>query len=208
MEQLGAAAAVIPAAALATQWRPHADCEWPFRQDSDFFYLTGFDEPMRWLCCCRIDRKASATCCSCSPRTRRLRCGPGFRWGGGALWTWDRLGTEGCARPGPSAGSAERKTARVPRRCRSHRLPGGPLCPHIGGIDGAFGLGAATGHLCLHGDNTGHHACHGAWAWWHQRRSCIACGCARSPMSWSVCGRPAASPQKPTSWPDRSPARA
>ncbi|MED5320263.1 MAG: aminopeptidase P N-terminal domain-containing protein, partial [Cyanobacteriota bacterium] len=37
MEQLGAAAAVIPAAALATH---HADCEWPFRQDSDFFYLT------------------------------------------------------------------------------------------------------------------------------------------------------------------------
>ena len=42
LEQLGAAAAVIPAAALATH---HADCEWPFRQDSDFFYLTGFDEP-------------------------------------------------------------------------------------------------------------------------------------------------------------------
>ena len=42
LEQLGAAAAVIPAAALVTH---HADCEWPFRQDSDFFYLTGFDEP-------------------------------------------------------------------------------------------------------------------------------------------------------------------
>ena len=42
LEQLGAAAAVIPAATLATH---HADCEWPFRQDSDFFYLTGFDEP-------------------------------------------------------------------------------------------------------------------------------------------------------------------
>ena len=42
MEQLGAAAAVIPAAALTTH---HADCEWPIRQDSDFFYLTGFDEP-------------------------------------------------------------------------------------------------------------------------------------------------------------------
>ena len=42
LDQLGAAAAVIPAAPLATH---HADCEWPFRQDSDFFYLTGFDEP-------------------------------------------------------------------------------------------------------------------------------------------------------------------
>jgi len=41
-EQLGGAAAVIPAAPLVTH---HADCEWPFRQDSDFWYLTGFDEP-------------------------------------------------------------------------------------------------------------------------------------------------------------------
>ena len=40
--QLGEAAAVIPAAALVTH---HADCEWPFRQNSDFWYLTGFDEP-------------------------------------------------------------------------------------------------------------------------------------------------------------------
>jgi Xaa-Pro aminopeptidase len=41
-EQLGGAAAVIPAATLAIH---HADCEWPFRQNSDFWYLTGFDEP-------------------------------------------------------------------------------------------------------------------------------------------------------------------
>ena len=42
MAELGSTAAVIPAAPLATH---HADCEWPFRQNSDFFYLTGFDEP-------------------------------------------------------------------------------------------------------------------------------------------------------------------
>jgi Xaa-Pro aminopeptidase len=41
-ERLGGAAAVIPAAPLVTH---HADCEWPFRQNSDFWYLTGFDEP-------------------------------------------------------------------------------------------------------------------------------------------------------------------
>ena len=41
-EALGGAAAVIPAASLVTH---HADCEWPFRQNSDFWYLTGFDEP-------------------------------------------------------------------------------------------------------------------------------------------------------------------
>ena len=40
-ELLGGAAAVIPAAPLVTH---HADCEWPFRQHSDFWYLTGFDE--------------------------------------------------------------------------------------------------------------------------------------------------------------------
>jgi Xaa-Pro aminopeptidase len=42
VEGLGGAAAVIPAATLVTH---HADCEWPFRQNSDFWYLTGFDEP-------------------------------------------------------------------------------------------------------------------------------------------------------------------
>jgi Xaa-Pro aminopeptidase len=41
-QALGGAAAVIPAAPLVTH---HADCEWPFRQNSDFWYLTGFDEP-------------------------------------------------------------------------------------------------------------------------------------------------------------------
>jgi len=40
--QLGDRAAVIPAAALVTH---HADVAYPFRQDSDFWYLTGFDEP-------------------------------------------------------------------------------------------------------------------------------------------------------------------
>ena len=42
LERLGGVAAVIPAAPLAIH---HADCEWPFRQNSDFWYLTGFDEP-------------------------------------------------------------------------------------------------------------------------------------------------------------------
>ncbi|MFL0731452.1 MAG: aminopeptidase P N-terminal domain-containing protein, partial [Prochlorococcus sp.] len=41
MAQLEGVAAVIPAAPLVTH---HADCEYPFRQNSDFWYLTGFDE--------------------------------------------------------------------------------------------------------------------------------------------------------------------
>lgn len=42
LQQLGGAAAVIPGAALVTH---HADVEHGFRQNSDFWYLTGFDEP-------------------------------------------------------------------------------------------------------------------------------------------------------------------
>jgi Xaa-Pro aminopeptidase len=42
LRRLGGAAAVIPAAPLVTH---HADVEHAFRQNSDFWYLTGFDEP-------------------------------------------------------------------------------------------------------------------------------------------------------------------
>ena len=42
LDQLAGNAAIIPAASLVTH---HADCEYPFRQNSDFWYLTGFDEP-------------------------------------------------------------------------------------------------------------------------------------------------------------------
>ena len=41
-EKLNGGAAIIPAAPLV---KHHADCEYPFRQNSDFWYLTGFDEP-------------------------------------------------------------------------------------------------------------------------------------------------------------------
>ena len=42
LEKLGGKAAIIPGANLV---KHHADCEYPFRQDSNFWYLTGFDEP-------------------------------------------------------------------------------------------------------------------------------------------------------------------
>ena len=42
LAKLGDKAAIIPAATMVTH---HADCEYPFRQNSDFWYLTGFDEP-------------------------------------------------------------------------------------------------------------------------------------------------------------------
>ncbi len=42
LEKINGKAAIIPGAELV---KHHADCEYPFRQDSDFWYLTGFDEP-------------------------------------------------------------------------------------------------------------------------------------------------------------------
>ncbi len=42
LSELSGHAAIIPA---ATMVQHHADCEYPFRQNSDFWYLTGFDEP-------------------------------------------------------------------------------------------------------------------------------------------------------------------
>ena len=40
LDKLDGKAAIIPGAKLV---KHHADCEYPFRQDSNFWYLTGFD---------------------------------------------------------------------------------------------------------------------------------------------------------------------
>jgi Xaa-Pro aminopeptidase len=42
MAELGQGVAIIPGASLSVM---HSDVEFPFRQDSDFFYLCGFNEP-------------------------------------------------------------------------------------------------------------------------------------------------------------------
>ncbi len=42
LKKLNGKAAIIPSSNLVQH---HADCEYPFRQDSNFWYLTGFDEP-------------------------------------------------------------------------------------------------------------------------------------------------------------------
>ncbi len=42
LTELDGKAAIIPGANLVMH---HSDCEYPFRQDSEFWYLTGFDEP-------------------------------------------------------------------------------------------------------------------------------------------------------------------
>ena len=78
IEQLGAAAAVIPAAALTTH---HADCEWPFRQDSDFFYLTGFDEPDAVALLLPHRPKGERFILFVQPKDPAAEVWTGFRWG-------------------------------------------------------------------------------------------------------------------------------
>ena len=78
IEQLGAAAAVIPAAALTTH---HADCEWPFRQDSDFFYLTGFDEPDAVALLLPHRPEGERFILFVQPKDPAAEVWTGFRWG-------------------------------------------------------------------------------------------------------------------------------
>ena len=81
LDLLGGAAAVIPAAPLVTH---HADCEWPFRQNSDFWYLTGFDEP-----------DAVALLLPHRPEGERFVLFVQPREPGAEVWTGRRWGTEG-----------------------------------------------------------------------------------------------------------------
>lgn len=76
--QLGEAAAVIPAAALVTH---HADCEWPFRQNSDFWYLTGFDEPEAVALFLPHRPEGERYVLFVQPREASAEIWNGFRWG-------------------------------------------------------------------------------------------------------------------------------
>ena len=76
--QLGEAAAVIPAAALVTH---HADCEWPFRQNSDFWYLTGFDEPEAVALFLPHRPECERYVLFVQPREPSAEVWNGFRWG-------------------------------------------------------------------------------------------------------------------------------
>jgi Xaa-Pro aminopeptidase len=77
-EQLGGAAAVIPAAPLVTH---HADCEWPFRQNSDFWYLTGFDEPDAVALFLPHRPEGERFVLFVAPKEPTAEVWNGFRWG-------------------------------------------------------------------------------------------------------------------------------
>ena len=76
--QLGEAAAVIPAATLVTH---HAYCEWPFRQNSDFWYLTGFDEPEAVALFLPHRPEGERYVLFVQPREASAEVWNGFRWG-------------------------------------------------------------------------------------------------------------------------------
>lgn len=77
-ELLGGAAAVIPAAPLVTH---HADCEWPFRQNSDFWYLTGFDEPDAVALFLPHRAEGERFVLFVAPKEPSAEVWNGFRWG-------------------------------------------------------------------------------------------------------------------------------
>ncbi len=78
LSNLGSYAAIIPAAELVTH---HADCEYPFRQNSDFWYLTGFDEPSAVALFLPHKPKGEQYVLFVLPKESSAEVWTGFRWG-------------------------------------------------------------------------------------------------------------------------------
>ena len=78
LNKLDGKAAIIPAASLV---KHHADCEYPFRQDSNFWYLTGFDEPDAIALFLSHKPKGERFILFVSPKDVISEVWHGFRWG-------------------------------------------------------------------------------------------------------------------------------
>ncbi|AAQ00639.1 MULTISPECIES: aminopeptidase P N-terminal domain-containing protein [Prochlorococcus] len=76
--ELGETAAIIPAANMVSH---HADCEYPFRQNSDFWYLTGFDEPEAVALFLPHRPKGEQYVLFVLPKEPSAEIWNGFRWG-------------------------------------------------------------------------------------------------------------------------------
>ena len=77
-DKLDGKAAIIPGANLV---KHHADCEYPFRQDSNFWYLTGFDEPDSVALFLSHKPKGERFILFVSPKDIISEVWHGFRWG-------------------------------------------------------------------------------------------------------------------------------
>lgn len=118
--KLGEAVAIIPA---ATQALRNADTEYEFRQNSDFFYLTGFNEPNAVLILAPHREKEAVTL-FLRPRDRKQE-----------IWTGRRLGVE--AAPGTLAVDAAYSTDEFDRRLADY-LVGASTVYYGLGRDEAF----------------------------------------------------------------------
>ena len=78
LNKLGGKAAIIPGANLV---KHHADCEYPFRQDSNFWYLTGFDEPDAVALFLSHKPKGERFILFVAPKDVISEVWHGFRWG-------------------------------------------------------------------------------------------------------------------------------
>ena len=78
LDKLDGKAAIIPGAKLV---KHHADCEYPFRQDSNFWYLTGFDEPDAIALFLSHKPEGERFILFVSPKDVLSEVWHGFRWG-------------------------------------------------------------------------------------------------------------------------------
>ncbi len=78
LNKLAGKAAIIPGANLV---KHHADCEYPFRQDSNFWYLTGFDEPDAVALFLSHKPKGERYILFVAPKDVISEVWHGFRWG-------------------------------------------------------------------------------------------------------------------------------
>ena len=78
LNKLGGKAAIIPGANLV---KHHADCEYPFRQDSNFWYLTGFDEQNAVALFLPHKPKGEQYVLFVLPKESAAEVWTGFRWG-------------------------------------------------------------------------------------------------------------------------------
>ena len=76
--KLNGKAAIMPSANLVQH---HADCEYPFRQNSNFWYLTGFDEPDAIALFLSQKNKGEKFILFVNPKDQISEVWQGFRWG-------------------------------------------------------------------------------------------------------------------------------
>ncbi len=78
LSKLDGKAAIIPGAKLVQH---HADCEYPFRQESNFWYLTGFDEPDAIALFLSHKPIGEKYILFVQPKNKESEVWNGFRWG-------------------------------------------------------------------------------------------------------------------------------